>query len=107
MRRKYSLRIMIAPLALLRLTSLAFSHDLWLFPARFIIAPGATVSIALNTGDQFPVSDGAVRSERIERASLVTTGGSTAFTSYHTKDKSTMVDVAAPRRTAARLWKLC
>ncbi len=96
--KKYSLPIIIASLTVLILTSLTFAHDFWVVPSRFIIAPGATVSVALNTGDQFPVSDSAVKSERIELASLVTAGGSTPFMSYRTEGKSTMVDVAAPRQ---------
>jgi len=103
MRRKHSLPIIIAPLTVLILTSLALSHDLWVVPSRFVIVPGASVSVALNTGDQFPVSDGAVKSERIERASLITAGGSTLFTAFRTDSKSTMVDVVAPRQDGSAI----
>ncbi|MDQ3256697.1 MAG: DUF4198 domain-containing protein, partial [Acidobacteriota bacterium] len=80
------------------LVRLVSAHDLWLVPARFNVAPGGRVSVVLNTGDQFPVSEGAVKAERIERATLVTAaGGSTPLTAFRTEGKSTLVDVTAPR----------
>lgn len=75
-----------------------YAHDLWLVPAKFKIAPGANVSIALNTGDTFPISDGAVKPERIERAALVTSDGSEPLPAFHMKGNATLVDVIAPRR---------
>lgn len=78
--------------------SLVSAHDLWLVPMRFDVAPGGKVAVALNTGDQFPVSEGAVKAERIERATLVTAaGGSTPPTAFRTEGKSSFVDVTAPR----------
>ena len=77
--------------------SLAFAHDLWLVPARFSVAPGARVTVALNTGDTFPASEGAVRPERVERASVVTAAGTTLVTSFRAEGKSTVADVTAPR----------
>ncbi len=74
------------------------AHDLWLVPARFVVTPGAKVVVALNTGDTFPVSEGAVKPERVERASVVTADGSTPLTAFRVDAKTTLVDVTAPRR---------
>ncbi len=79
------------------------AHDLWLVPSRFSIAPGARVSILMNTGDMFPVSEGVVKSERIERAALVTADGSTPLTTFRTEGKSTVADVTAPRKSGGAI----
>jgi uncharacterized GH25 family protein len=76
---------------------LVFAHDLWLVPARFVVTPGAKVAVSLNTGDTFPVSEVAVRTERIERAALVTAAGSTPLASFRADANSTLVEVTAPR----------
>ena len=77
--------------------SLAAAHDLWLVPSRFSVAPGAKVTVRLNTGDTFPASEGAVKSERVERASVVTAAGTTPVTSFRAEGKSTVAVVTAPR----------
>ncbi len=82
--------------ALLLSTGIALAHDLWLVPARFAVAPGARVAVSLNTGDTFPVSEGAVKPERVERAALVTAAGASALTSFRADGNSTVVDVTAP-----------
>lgn len=83
--------------------SLASAHDLWLVPARFSIPPGASVAVAMNTGDQFPASEGAVTSERIERAALVTSDGRTPLTMFRTEGKSTVADVTAPPKAGGAI----
>lgn len=75
----------------------AGAHDLWLVPEQFTVSPRAKVAVALNTGDTFPVSESAVKPERIERASLVTSDGSTPVPASRTAGTSTVVDVIAPR----------
>lgn len=97
MRNRKLFALISAPFVVLIAAGFAFAHDMWLVPARFTVAPGATASVALNTGDQFPVSEGAVKPERVERAALVTAGGSTPLTKFRAGDKSTTVDVTAPR----------
>ena len=77
--------------------SLAIAHDLWLVPARFSVVPGVRVAVALNTGDTFPASEGAVKPDRVERASVVTARGSAPVTSFRAEGKSTVADIVAPR----------
>jgi uncharacterized GH25 family protein len=86
------------------LVLVASAHDLWLVPARFEIAPGASVPVALNTGDTFPVSEGAVRAERIERATLIAVGGRrTPLTNFRAEGQSTLVTITAPRRAGGAI----
>ena len=96
-----SRRIISAATAVFGLVTLsagvAFAHDLWLVPARFAVAPGAKIAVALNTGDTFPASEGAVKPERVERASVVTAEGTTPITSFRAEGKSTVAEVTAPR----------
>jgi uncharacterized GH25 family protein len=87
----------------LSLVLVASAHDLWLVPARFEIAPGASVPVALNTGDTFPVSEGAVRAERIERATLIAAGGRTPLTNFRAEGQSTLVTITAPRRAGGAI----
>ncbi len=98
MKRRTSLSTVAAVGFVVVFIRLVSAHDLWLVPVRFGVAPGARFSVALNTGDKFPMSEGAVKAERIERATLVTAAaGSTPLTAFRTEGKSTLVDVAAPR----------
>lgn len=101
MRRK-TLTVAAFGVALLSVR-LVFAHDLWLVPARFVVAPGSKVAVALSTGDTFPVSEGAVKAERVERAVLVTADGSTPLTAFRVDGKTTLADVTAPRRDGGAL----
>jgi uncharacterized GH25 family protein len=56
------------------LTSLVFSHDTWLSPARSSVPVGATVTLDLTSGMAFPLLEYAIKAERIERA-VVRLGG--------------------------------
>ena len=91
------MRKMIPVVAVLFLAGAALAHDLWLVPSRFAVAPGAKVAVSLNTGDTFPASEGAVKPERVERATLVTAGGSTPLTSLRVEGNSTVADLTAPK----------
>lgn len=86
--------------------TLACAHDLWLVPAKFTVSPRATVAVALNTGDTFPVSESAVKPERIERASLVTSEGATPVPASRTAGTSTIIDVIAPRAAGGMIVEI-
>jgi uncharacterized GH25 family protein len=101
------LAIMAATLiVVLAASGLAAAHDLWVVPERFSLAPGARVSVRMNTGDTFPVSEGAVKPERMERAAFVTAHGSTPLATFRTEDKSTVADVVAPREGGGAIVEL-
>lgn len=98
MRRK-SLAHLNATIAFLLIASgLVTAHDLWLVPTIFSVAPGARVSVMMNTGDTFPISEAAVKPERIERAALVTSKGFTPLMTFRTEGASTLADVIAPQK---------
>jgi uncharacterized GH25 family protein len=98
MRRK-SLARLNATLALVLIAaSFVGAHDLWLVPAQFSVAPGARVAVMLNTGDTFPISEGAVKPERIEHAALISADSSTPLATFRTESNSTVADVIAPSK---------
>lgn len=98
MTRGKSLACLNTALTLLLIASgLVAAHDMWLVPTLFSVAPGARVTVMMNTGDTFPNSEGAVKPERIERAAVVTSKGMTRLMSFRTEGTSTLVDVFAPR----------
>ena len=83
---------------LLIASGLVFAHDLWLVPAKLSVAPGTRVAVMLNTGDTFPISDAAVKPERIEHAALISAGGSSPLTTFRTEATSTVADIVAPSK---------
>lgn len=95
MNKKLSLTILTFGFILTTITFVT-AHDLWLVPVKFVVSPNAKVTVAMNTGDTFPVSEGAVKPERIERAAVITANGSTPLTTFRAEDKSTLADVTAP-----------
>lgn len=103
MRGRNKIKVVVAITSVLIASGVVVAHDLWLVPARFSIAPGATVAVAMNTGDTFPLSEGAVKGERIERAALVTADGSMPLTTFRTEGKSTVADVTAPRKAGGAI----
>ncbi len=50
----------------------AAAHDTWLVPARFRVEPYQTVTVALNTSEDFPTSDAAPTPDRVARFAVVT-----------------------------------
>ncbi len=84
-------------------SSVVGAHDLWLVPARFSVAPGARVAVMMNTGDTFPISEGAVKPERIERAALISADSSTPLATFRTEGNSTVADVIAPSKEGGAL----
>lgn len=99
-------RVWLPLVCLMFSASFARAHDLWLLPSKFTVAPGAQLTVALCTGDTFPVSESALNPERIERASLVTRRGSTPISSYRAIGTSTVVDLTVPRFAGALIFEV-
>lgn len=97
MNRKNKFAFITASCAILVAVNFVTAHDLWLVPVKFLVAPNAKVAVAMNTGDTFPKSEGAVKPERIERAAVISTDGSTSLTTFRAEGKSTLADVTAPQ----------
>ena len=59
-------RTMFCALASL-IASAVFAHDFWLATSRWHVAPGATVVVTANVGDDiYPRSESATAPERLE-----------------------------------------
>lgn len=56
----------------------ASAHDFWLAPTPGHAAPGATVNLTINVGEQYPVADSFVAPERVDLVQLIGPGGATA-----------------------------
>lgn len=82
---------------LLLAAAVVSAHDFWLVPTQFRVKPGAKVAVALNTGDTFPASEGAVKPERLESVSLIYPRGIIPLTTFRTEGKSTIVDATMPK----------
>lgn len=106
MRRKSLARLNATLALVLMASSFVGAHDLWLLPAQFSVAPGARVAVMMNTGDTFPISEGAVKPERIERAALISADGSTPLTTFRTESNSTVADVVAPRKDGGAIVEI-
>ena len=106
MRRKSFVHLNATVAFLLIVSGLVFAHDLWLVPATLSVAPGTRVAVMLNTGDTFPISDAAVKPERIERAGLTSADGSTPLTIFRTEGNSTVADVTAPRKDGGAIVEI-
>jgi hypothetical protein len=77
---------------LLAACSLA-AHDTWLVPKQFVVEPGKPVQVALNTSEDFPVSEAAPAPDRIVRFEAVTADGRAGVTGYRVEEKSLVADV--------------
>lgn len=98
MQRRERIARVNVTVAFLLITSGVVAHDLWLVPAQLSVLPGARIAVMMNTGDTFPVSEGAVKPERIERAALISADGSTPLATFRAEGNSTVVDVIVPSK---------
>ena len=98
MKTKRPLNLNAAIAFLLVASGIVTGHDIWLVPAAFSVSPGARVAVMMNTGDTFPVSDAAVKTERFERAALISADHSTPLTTFRTDGNSTVADITAPAK---------
>jgi len=84
--------------------STARAHDTWLRPARFEVAPGASIDLELTSGMKFPEPESAVAADRIA-ASGVRLGGTTLALEPKSPTKAALrLSAAAPTPGVAVLW---
>ncbi len=74
------------------------AHDFYLLPNTFYWTPGATIQIAFNNGDSFPVSELAPSLARLQEARLLFAGGSTRVSGLQTEGKSVVGTVNTPNQ---------
>lgn len=81
----------------LLIASVAFGHDFWLATSRWHVAPGATVVITANVGDDiYPRSENATQPDRVESLRLVGPTTTMLTPVYRSVEKSLAADVTLP-----------
>ncbi|MEE9263924.1 MAG: DUF4198 domain-containing protein [Vicinamibacteria bacterium] len=81
----------------------AGSHDLWVLPGKFVIAPGEKVRIFINTGDDFPASDALLSPRRIESLRLHTASGESSLSQFVAAGESLTAELIGPEPGTAIL----
>lgn len=79
--------------------NLIFGHNLWLIAKDRMTGRGQ-VRIEVNTSDNFPASESAVRPERVADFRFVTAGGSVPITEYRIEEQSLVAVIEPPREGA-------
>ena len=84
--------------------SAARAHDTWLLPARFEVAPGASIDLELTSGMKFPEPESVVAPDRIA-TSGVRLGGRTLTLEPKSPTRAALrLSAAAPTPGVAVLW---
>ncbi|MFQ5776867.1 MAG: DUF4198 domain-containing protein [Terriglobia bacterium] len=69
------------------------AHDTWLVPESFRVQAGRPLKVALNTSEDFPVSEAAAGPDRIARFEVVSAAGRREVTGYRVEGKSLVAEV--------------
>jgi uncharacterized GH25 family protein len=84
--------------------STALAHDFWLATSRWHVAPGATVVITANVGDDiYPRSESATAPDRVESLRLIGPAIAVLSPTYRTVEKSLAANVTLPSAPATYL----
>lgn len=67
--------VAIAMAAVAVLTTPLLAHDFWLMPTPGHAAPGGTITVTINVGEQYPAPDAFVEPDRVQLVQLVGPGG--------------------------------
>lgn len=71
----------------------AFGHDMYIMPASFQPAKGATLTVGFHVGDSFPESEVSGRIERLQNPRLIGNSGTAAFRNLRVEGKRDIGDV--------------
>ena len=74
----------------------AASHDLWLLPGKFVIAPGEKIRVFVNSGDDFPASDSLLGRRRIESLRLHAASGESLLSEFVAAGESLTAEFLGP-----------
>jgi len=81
--------------------SAALAHDFWLASSRWHVAPGATVIVTANVGDDiYPKSESVTAPERVDSLRLVGPETKTLTPRFRTEGRSLAADVTLPSAAA-------
>jgi hypothetical protein len=73
----------------------AFGHDMYIMPATFHPAKGATLTVGFHVGDSFPDSEVSGRIERLQKPRLIGKGAVAAFRNLRVEGNRDLADVVA------------
>jgi uncharacterized GH25 family protein len=97
-------RIVAALVLTFTFTIAALSHDTWLLPNRTTVPVGASITSDLTSGMAFPLPAYAIKTERIERASMRLGGRLTEITARRAAPKSLRLTTLFDQPGMATLW---
>ncbi|MEJ7578397.1 MAG: DUF4198 domain-containing protein [Pyrinomonadaceae bacterium] len=83
--------------------SLLLAHNLWLVAKNKTIADDERLRIEINTSDHFPVSESAVKPERIADFRCFSSDGSVAITEHRVENQSLVAHVKRNRQCLVAL----
>ena len=90
-------------LTFLAFGGLCLAHDLYLMPARFIVEPGASLKLAFQNGDAFPVASAPVQLERLRDTQLRSRAATVPFADLAAGARNTTATVPMPAEGVAIL----
>jgi hypothetical protein len=80
------------------------AHDTWLLPARFAVAPGATVSLDLTSAMEFPTPESSVQPDRIAASGFRIGGRTRPLDVKGVGAKALELSAVLPEPGVAALW---
>ena len=98
------MRSLILAFGLAALASPAFAHDTWLLPAKFTLAPGATLSAEMTSAMAFPRGETAIKPGRIARSGLRLAGRTSALRPGPVAATALRLRAPVPAAGVAALW---
>ena len=63
-------------------SAIAFGHDTWIAPDRFTAKRGATITLHMTSGMEYPKLDHAIKPDRVARAVVIANGRRTSLTPF-------------------------
>lgn len=80
------------------------AHDTWLLPARFAVAPGASVSLDLTSAMRFPAPESSVQPDRIAGSEFRIAGRTRPLDVKGVRAEALELSAALPEQGVAALW---
>jgi hypothetical protein len=80
------------------------AHDTWLLPARFAVAPGASVTLDLTSAMQFPASESSVQPDRIANSGVRIAGRTRPLDVKGVGAMALELSASLPEPGVAALW---
>ena len=80
------------------------AHDTWLLPAQARVQPGASVSLGMTSGMEFPKDDSAIAANRVGRSGVRLGGTERPFARQEEGEHSLRLAAELPRPGIATAW---